>query len=280
MQHDRLDAAGDLDRPDRIRGVDDVRRIAARAERLLALDQVELLALVAEADAVGDRRQRPLGLEERRPSGVGQQVVVQAHDHADLELLGHRGAQPLGDRAVGRPGRGSERELVALGERPSLIAPQGTEHVSGPALEFHRYVDAAAHGDVHPRATLDVAERQHVAALHRERRPRLPRLAVDSRLELGAGDRNHARLAEAELGSHVGALQRRGAAIVAHQQVCGDQRELVQRARGRDPDVVEAEPPDVLNGRREAGLDDLNRHGAPPAVARCRHRSPRGTPGD
>ena len=57
VQDDRLDAARDLDRADRVRRVDDVRRVAAGAERLLALEQLELLALVAEADAVGGGRQ-------------------------------------------------------------------------------------------------------------------------------------------------------------------------------------------------------------------------------
>ena len=64
-QRDRLDATRHLDGADGVAEVDDVRRVAPRARRGLAVDERERLAAEAVADAVGVGRDRPARREEQ-----------------------------------------------------------------------------------------------------------------------------------------------------------------------------------------------------------------------
>src|SRR6185312_2167337 len=84
-QADRLDAPGHLDGAHRVADIDHVRGIAAGSERLLALDERELAAAVAVADAVGRGRDRPFALEERAAPLLGEAVVAEAHVDAQLD---------------------------------------------------------------------------------------------------------------------------------------------------------------------------------------------------
>ena len=121
MQHDRLDTAGDLDRSDGVRGVHDVGRIAARAEGRNPLAELQGCPAVAEPGPVGDRGEAPGALQEGPAARVGEAMVIQAHHHPDLPVLGMAAAQRLGHRpARCDPAGLADRQFVAGGQGPAL----------------------------------------------------------------------------------------------------------------------------------------------------------------
>ena len=143
VQHDRFDTAGDLDRPDGVRGIDDVGGIAPGAERRNALAELEHGPPVAEPGPVRNGCETPLGLEECPASGVGEAMVVETHHHPDLAMARMGASQRLG-HGPARSGTvvTADRELVARHKRPAVQPAEGTEAVGRPAAEHHRHVEA------------------------------------------------------------------------------------------------------------------------------------------
>ena len=278
MQDDRLEAGGHLDRADRITGVDDVRRIGAGAERLLARPEAERAALlVAIADAVGLGGDGPAVLEECPGRFVGKPVVIEARQHAQRHLARQRRAQALGQRGAfaRRPAIAADGELVALLQAPPLVAAERPQRIGRAAAEHHRHVDAAGHGQAGARAALHVFEAQRAARLDAQCHVAGLDHAVDLRLHLGAGHGDQRLGMEQQLRAEQGAFERRGAFVVADQQVGRAQRVLVERAGRRDADAVITGPAGILHRGGESGLDDLDggagvsRHGAPRPMNGC-----------
>src|SRR6185295_6429419 len=127
---DRLDAARHLDGAHRVADIDHVRGIAAGSERLLALDERELAAAVAVADAVGRGRDRPLALQERAAPLLSEAVVAQAHVDAQLHLFRKRRPEPLLDGAPCRElASTADRQHVAFADGAALEASDHAERV-------------------------------------------------------------------------------------------------------------------------------------------------------
>src|SRR5215204_4941993 len=127
-QHDGLDPAGDLDGAYRIAEVHHVRRVGSCPRRLLPLNELQLAAPVAVADAVRVRGHRPLDGQELLHALLGQAVAGEPDDHAQLCLLRVSGdmisVHPLANLPVGVLRSLPELQLVALLQRAALVAAQ------------------------------------------------------------------------------------------------------------------------------------------------------------
>ena len=81
--------------------------------------------------------------------------------------------------------------------------------------------------------------------------------AVKGEVDVGAGHGDHAISFCVERGTGVRDFQSRGVLRVADEQVADAEREVVERAGGRHADVIPVPPAQVLDGRQQAGLDDV-----------------------
>ena len=84
-------------------------------------------------------------------------------------------------------------------------------------------------------------------------------LAVDSHVELRAGDRNQPRVLEHQFGPHQRDLNRRGVWMVAHQGIRKPMRIHVHRPAHRHSLGLEAPASEVLHRRQQASFHDANR---------------------
>jgi hypothetical protein len=142
--------AGVVDGAHGIGVVVDVRRmqagVAAVGARPFGLRSDE-----AHAGAIGVVVDAPLGGEERLDV-LGREEVrgaMRAVEHADVPEVGERGQL---DRGLTSHGLGvSETQHVAGPQRAAAVAAEAPQHERAPAAEILRYVEAAAHGEVHPR---------------------------------------------------------------------------------------------------------------------------------
>ncbi len=287
VQDDRLDAGRHLDRADRVARVDDVRRIGARAERLLALAKAQRAALpVAVADPVGLRRDDPRILEERAGRFVGEPVMIEARQHAQFGFARERRAHRIGQRRAfaGRALRRADRQRVALLQTSALVAADRAERIRRAAAEHDGHVDAARDREIRTRALLHVVERQRAARADTQRDVARLRRAVDARRHLGARHRDQRVAAKQQLRAEQRAFEDGRVLVVADEQVRRAQRELIERAGRRDADVIVAVTAGVLHGRREARLHDLDRveriswHPAPRRENGCTRADRAGTP--
>ena len=199
--------------------------------------------------------------------------------HADLEL-GRAGPAAAPRARSARPAPSPERperQLVAGLQRAALEAAERAERIGRAAAEHHRHVDAAGDRDVEPRAAPSGSRR---TARRRPSRRTTSSARRASPSTFGASSApvtaTTASSREPQLRPHEDALEHGGALVVADQQVGGARartgpcrptagcRGGSSPARPRSWTVV-ASP----------GLMHLNRHGAPPAAARCSRRCPR-----
>src|SRR6185369_3377026 len=100
----------------------------------------------------------------------------------------------------------ADRKLVACLELSTLEAAEGTQRVGRARAKNHGHIDAACDGNVGTGALFQEIEREFLAALHLERRPRLARLAIEPGWQLGTRGRNHGVIRKLELGSHEDSL--------------------------------------------------------------------------
>ena len=172
--------------------------------------------------------------------------------------LANAGRSSLGHGARLRAGRRTPTgQLVAGLQRAALEAAERAERVGRAAAEHHRARRCR-------RRRRCRRGRRRCRKSNDEHRRRPPRRTTShsgrsSPSTFGVISApvtaTTASLGERQLRAHERALQRRGALVVADQQVGRDQREPVQRARRRDADVVVARAAAVLDGRGQAGLD-------------------------
>jgi len=140
------------------------------------------------------------------------------------------GQAPARDRSHrGLPGR----YHIARRQGASVHSAAGGHHVGRHRPEPSIAQDAARDREVRPRAAAPACESQLIAGAQRYRDPRRGRCAVDAQVEVGAGDRDQARRLDQKTRSGQRALERCGAAIVAHDQVGGRVGEAVHGAAGR-----------------------------------------------
>src|SRR5918997_624667 len=278
-QHDGLDPAGDLDGADRVPEVHHVRWIAPRPGRLLPLDERQLAALVAVADAVRVRGHRPLDGQELVHALLGQAVAGETDDHAQLRLFGVGGdviiVHPLANLHGGVLRSLLDLQLVALLQRAALVAAQADQGVRRATVHEDGYVYPPRHRQIRPGAVLEVVEGEHIALLYLKRLPGRSLLAVYLRRHLRPGYGDDGAFRELQFGAEVRDLQPRRAFLVADQVVTDLVGEDVHRPRGRHPEGVLAEAPRILHRSKEARLSDLNRHRGPPVSPRCKRAGPR-----
>src|SRR5918997_307733 len=277
-QHDGLDPAGDLDGADRVPEVHHVRWIAPRPGRLLPLDERQLAALVAVADAVRVRGHRPLDGQELVHALLGQAVAGQADDHTQLRLFGVGGDVILVHGLANPVGAISplpDLQLVAFLQGAPLEAAEPDQGVRRAAVHEDGDVYTPRHRQVRPGTALEVIEGENVAGLHRDNLPGRRLLTVYLRRHLGPGDGDDGVLCEFQLRAEVRHLQSRRAVLVAHQVVTDLVREHIHSPRGRHPDCILPEAARVLHGGEESRLPDPNPHRAPPGSPRCRRAGPR-----
>src|SRR5918995_523645 len=277
-QHDGFDPAWHLDGADRVPEVHHVRRVGPRPGGLLPLDELQLAALVAVADAVRVRGHRPLDGQELLHALLGQAVAGEPDDHAQLRLFGVGGDVVVGDPLAYLPVAVWEfhyAQLVALLQRAPLVATQADQGVRRAAVHEDGDVYAACHSEVGTSSVLEVVEGEHIALPHLQRLPRRRLLAVYLRRHLGAGYGYDGAFGELQFGAEVRDLQSRRAFLVTDQVVTDLVGEDVHSPRGRHPEGVLAEAPRVLHCSKEARLSDLNRHRGPPVSPRCKRAGPR-----
>src|SRR5215213_7342055 len=87
-QHDGLDSARHLDGAYRVAEVHHVRRVTPGASGLLPLDELELAAPVAVADAVSVRGDGPCGVQELLHTLLGQAVAGKTDESSQLRRSG------------------------------------------------------------------------------------------------------------------------------------------------------------------------------------------------
>ena len=132
-----------------------------------ALLPLQRAAGVPEADPVGDRCQGPGGLQQCLQALLGQPVVVEPEDDAQVDLLAERrGATPREPTGPGCPARRRRQHVAGL-EHAALVAAEGAQRVRRAAAEHLGDVDAAGDRDVDARPGLEEAERHDVAGPRR-----------------------------------------------------------------------------------------------------------------
>ncbi|MNP32369.1 hypothetical protein D3C76_1255460 [compost metagenome] len=135
---------------------------------------------------------------------------------------------------------------------------QGTQRIGGAAAEHLRYIDTTSHCQVGTRACGGETEAQHLPGAHGKRGVRALLAAIEQRRHLCTAHRHQRILLKLQLRPHQCALQACGASRVAHQVVGRTQGVLIERARGRDAQVVVAFAAQVLHRGGQAGFEYLD----------------------
>src|ERR687897_2285230 len=160
-QDDGLDAARHLDGANGVAEVNHVGLVCPGTGRLFPLHEPELAALVAVADAISVSGDRPRGVKELLHALLGQPVAGEPDNDAQLRLFGVLWDLLLRDGhpdAVGAVARLAQRQLVALSQRPALVASKPDQGVGRAAVHEDGHVYPARHCQVGPRTILEVIE--------------------------------------------------------------------------------------------------------------------------
>jgi len=125
--------------------------------------------------------------------------------------------------------------------------------VDGRAAHGFGHADAAAHGQVSPRASASRAATHGVAGFNLDRGPKRQAGA-----EIGAGEGDDGVGLELERAAEQRHFERGGVLGIAHQEVAGAQGQGIGGAGGGDAEVGIAEAAEVLDGGLEAGGKDAD----------------------
>ncbi|MCY1434032.1 hypothetical protein D9M71_500770 [compost metagenome] len=197
--------------------------------------------------------------------------MIETGNHPQADLATHLDMQRARQRQafVAAAARLAQRQDVARLQAPAAESANGAQAIGGAAAQHFGHIDAAFDGDVAARSGLDEVEAEHLPGTHAEGGVTGHFGAVHARSHGGAADGDQGVALELQLRTEQRAFEQRGGRRVAHQQVGGAQGVLVERPGRRDAQVVIAFAAGVLHRGGEAGLEHLNRHGAPPAGAAC-----------
>ncbi|MCY1344045.1 hypothetical protein D9M69_300730 [compost metagenome] len=254
---DHRHIAGEVHRADGVGVVVDVRRVQAGFAAALA-HPFRFRADQPHAGAAGVEVHFPGGGEEGLDVAFGEvfRGAVRAVDHADLAYRRQRFAE-LGGQAGAAAGIAQRRKVqhVAGAQRAAAVATELAEGEGALAAEVVRHLQAAAQGQVRPRARAgDGAEAQGAAGLDRQRGVQRLGEAIHAERNRRAGDRDHRIGVEAQGRPAHGDFQAGGAFLVAEQTVAEAQRAVVHRPRRRHADRPVAEAAGViLHGGLGAG---------------------------
>ncbi|ENN88470.1 hypothetical protein RHSP_81324 [Rhizobium freirei PRF 81] len=274
MQDDRLRSARHLDRTVGIAAVDDIRRIRAGTEGLLALDEFKLAAAAeAIAHAIGFRRHLPLVGKEIALRLLGQPIPVEPRQDPQLGRRARLAAKLLGNgSARAANGTGADWKLVAGNDRPTAKTTKCADDIGRSATQRFRNVDAARHRNADPRAGLQKVKAYGLPCLDLERRPSRLDFAIDPDRHIGAGDRDQRIIQKFELRPHEDGLQPCGTLFIADKEICRAHSIAIHCAADGNAEMEIAGPPEILNGGGKTVMKNLNGHAARPPAWCCSRR--------
>ncbi len=157
MQHDRLQPGRHLDRTNRVATVDDIRRIGARAKRLLPWLKAQCTAAFeAIADAVGFGTHRPGPGKKTAFGRIREALVIQPRHHTQGHITAHRSAQRH-RQTVARTARTAgltDGQFIAFLQAPTVKPTECAEGVGRTTAEHPRHINTTGHREIGPRAGL------------------------------------------------------------------------------------------------------------------------------
>mmetsp|Transcript_3722 Transcript_3722/g.10234 ORF Transcript_3722/g.10234 Transcript_3722/m.10234 type:complete len:248 (+) Transcript_3722:728-1471(+) len=219
------------------------------------------------AHAVALRRDDPVRGLEAGPGGGREVGVVGPGQHAH-----HRRPfrQAQAGRARGAASRLAHGQQVAVAQGPPPQAAEAGLEVGAARAQHRLDRDAAADRDIAAHAASRSRQLQHLARVRGAAPAGPQRPAVETGVGVGAGQRDPGVGLKPQDGRAERELQAGGARRIAHQQIAGLQRQLVQRAAEADATVAPARPAQVLDGGQRPRAQHLD-HGR---SATKRTRSP------
>ena len=197
-------------------------------------------------------------------------MPIKSRHHAQFCGRTRPPAHCLGNSpALTDAGRLADRQFVAFGDGAALVATQGADAVCRAAAQRERHVDASGDRKVDTGAGLQISKAQNLSRLYLERGPRRLLHAVDFDRHLSAGHRDDGIFGELKLRTDEDSFKAGGTLIVANEQVCRAQRQIIHRAPDWNAEMEIAGTTQILDRRRQTFIEYFNGHGVRPRVWRC-----------